>query len=163
MAVSKTATNNQFARTSLTGLRTVPLPGGPDQGIEPLADEHGRLWVRPIGVVPDPLPNTFQSIVIAQAQFIAIASEARLQNLIGYIRNMAALPFWIHIFNFNAAPILGQGPDIILPMAANQIEFSLAIPYYFNVGIVVAPSTTELTFTPDAGATMVGTAVMSVP
>ncbi len=55
MSGLKTQDNQQFALVSTTGARAVPLTTG--QGIEPLADGHGRLFTIVSGMGPIP-PGT---------------------------------------------------------------------------------------------------------
>lgn len=151
---NKNQINTQFARTSTTGTRDKPV-GGNNQGIEPLADENGRLWVNIFGFnppVPDPFPNTFYNSLIAASPLGVIihSGNSRLDILSGYVRSAAILPFWLHLFDSVAPPNLGDIPVSILPLQNNQLEFSKAQPKVFAAGIIIAPSSTELTFTAQA-------------
>ena len=160
MAVSKTATNNQFARTSLTGLRTVPLPGGPDQGIEPLADEHGRLWVNVFGFPPpSPYLVSNQISIVDQSVFNVGIGPLQLNNLVGFFITSPTTPLWLHFYDSVAITAPGDIPVIVLPIPDINIEFSWSIPYVFAVGLRAIASSTPNFFTEIVGISMSGSAV----
>jgi len=149
----KNQSNTQFARTSVSGTRSKPASGD-DEGIEPLADLSGRLWVNVVGFIPptpDPFPNSYNyasAIAAPAVGVIAHAGNSRLDILSGYIRGTPGTPFWLHIFNRAILPVTTVTvPDVILPIQDAQLEFSKAQPKVMSLGIVIAPSSTEQIYT----------------
>lgn len=138
----------QLVRTSASGVRTSGAAAD-DHGLDALADEYGRLWVRVVGLspVPDPYPTPQFSRTISANKWNVGAGPARLGALAGYVRSAPATPFWVHFFDQAAAPVNDDVPIIVLPMPANQVMFSYALPLLWTTDLFVSASSTEQTYT----------------
>ncbi len=165
MSNPKTMVNEQFARTSSNGVRTNPSNAN-DDGIAPLADYNGRLWVNVYGFVPppiDPFPNKadFQSANINSAGFTPISGSLRMGAFEGYVRAVTTFPCWFYCVDGGIGA--GTAPTIIIPVNANQRLFSYAIPFDFATSLSFGLSSTELTFTAVVGASFAISGVVYRP
>jgi len=148
----KDQTNNQFARTSTSiGNRSVPNPDGPDQGIEPLADDNGRLVVRLADsggfiTIPGSLGESLHYVQSGYVENGSIGLVPSILALIYGFNNNTSLRF---IQLFNGAPAPGDTPLISIPVPGNNGTFSLE-PFArmtFSTLIWFASSTTGNIYT----------------
>ncbi len=124
-----------------------------DTGSAPLVDEHGRLITRAAGsggFVPSVGGTTTQVPAGARSvadQIVVSAVPCTINDLIFYHRNAASRFFQIH----DASALLsgGEVPLYQIQVDAQPVLLSYTTQTPLAVGLVIAVSTTEDTFTAD--------------
>ena len=144
----KNQENQQFARTAgADGNRTFP-GDGPNRGIEPLADDQGRLIVRVFsGGTIGGLTVQYKTATLSENAQI-VSANSYLQLLFGF-NNINSL-IYFQLFNTAAAPIAGTVPDISI-LVPPFSDFSLgpnSPGWHFPLGIFYGSSSTPDTYTP---------------
>jgi hypothetical protein len=151
VAGRKTIENAQFARVASLGGQRVDAAGAlvtlaPNDGIEPLADNEGRLIVSTAGVPPAPgFTTRFQGNAYGVIQVPVTASATVIQVVDGFQTN--ALTRYVQLHD-----IAGAIPALNVPIVSVAVpggsEFSIAAPYEFLAnGLAIGLSTTPGTFT----------------
>ena len=153
MSGLKTRDNTQFGLVSADSTRA---GGGaaslaPSEGVEPLCDTEGRLWVRMVGgIVPPGFPTKVQASAAALTNSEQIhAGPCKLSTLSGF-NNSGATTYYAQIYDLAAAPGGGNVPVQSLPVVA-MAEFSWSPDLWeFTNGIWFGLSTTPLSYTAGA-------------
>lgn len=148
MAGLKTNDNQQFALVATNDARPVPLTSG--EGIEPLADPDGRLYVLIAGTVP-PAPGSITYYDNAGAfaqQSLAVVSAAPAALIRVYGFKAGPGTEYVQLYDLAAGP-----PGAAIPFAQFPVEQDAAFSLDFangrqlTTGLVVALSTTSTLYT----------------
>lgn len=144
--------NAHFARVSTVGTLASPSAQRADnEDQKPLCDEHGKLWITtmgPFGPIPGYLPVAQALSGGAFVTSATITGPGQNFAFSGFNSDPANL-LYVQMIDQLAAPVGGEAPDIIIPVPS-LAAFSYSLPISFSFGIVIAISTTPLTFTAPA-------------
>lgn len=89
------------------------------------------------------------NVLVTQA--VVSAVPCALDQIFGYNSDPGAGILYVQLHDKAVAVVLGDAPFVIIPVpSGGKVPYSLAAETIFAVGLVVAISTTELTFTPPA-------------
>lgn len=118
----------------------------------------------PIVQVIDPIP--FSVVVVPDVDFTrkrrALSNGLVTQQLVndteclltlvgGYNSDVApGSTSYVQLHDTNVPLVGGEIPIVIIPVSGGKISYSYGIETLFSIGIVIAMSTTELTFTAPA-------------
>ena len=156
MAGRKTGDNVQFAIVSADGTRATAgaLPLADGDGIEPIADENGQLWVRVSqSITPPGYPTREQASAAALTDAEVVHNGAAVLSVINGLNNDGAVLHYAQVYDLAAAPGPGDVPIQVIPVAP-MAEWSWSPDLWeFTNGIVVAMSTVPMSFA-SAGAVM---------
>lgn len=146
MAGRKTQDNTQFALVATNGARPMPLT--PGEGIEPLADSQGRLYVL-VANGPVPPGETIDyydngGAFAPQITAVVRATPGSLVRVYGF--KTAAGVEYVQLYNLAAGPPSGV-PFAQFPVGQNgTFSLDFATPRPLSVGLVVALSTSPTSF-----------------
>jgi len=143
----KTEESEQLCRASVSGIKDISAV----EGVSPLADDHGRLWVRPISVIP-PAFDLFKhqkssppgGVLVQSDNVTSFGLPAQIINISGYNANPSNL--FVQIFD-SLFVNPGDTPVITIPVPGNFSSFSYGAPFVCLNGISIAISLTSLTYT----------------
>jgi hypothetical protein len=158
--MKKDLTNIQFARVcnALFG-RNNPTAAA-DDGIEPLADNEGRLIVL-ASIVPSPndplikFDNPLSLIPDAGLQLWDGVDYRQFNNVWGFNNDSSNLRF-LQLHVSVAAPVITDIPVITIPVPFSNSTYSLSVGFQYGqgVGLWAVVSSTPDTFTPIVGSLM---------
>lgn len=142
-----------FGRASDDGITGLEIAeNGAPQRIA--VDEYGHVWVNAVVPPPTPITLSYYDSASFQTSQVVSAVAARLWNVFAH-HNVPGTTLYVQVFNAAAVPPPGATALISLPVETEIVanlsyESNQGRP--FSNGIVVALSTTDLTFTPYVGA-----------
>jgi hypothetical protein len=154
---AKDGTNAQWGLVSADGTRaTAGQPGaGNSDGVPPLVDEQGRVWVRGANA-PPPIP-TFETLWqeasggVNDAEIrgqIDPANQFILSQVSGFIEAAADTDVnYVQLFNRTGAPNPGDTPEVSIRIVGTQNYSWSPGQWLFDAGIRWAISTTANTYT----------------
>jgi hypothetical protein len=155
MSGRKTNDNSQFAIVSADGTRATAgaLPGANGDGLEPIADEQGRLWVRlASNIAPPGFPNRVQDSAAALINSEQVYAGPCVLSVISGFNNDGTLLRYAQVYDLAGAPGAGDVPVQSIPVAP-MAEWSWSPDLWeFTDGIWFALSSTALSFTDPGGA-----------
>ncbi len=142
----KSQVSEQLCRVAAFGVKDANA----FNAISPLADEHGRLWVRTIDPIPFIISNIQNSSPpsgsLVQAASVFGFGPLRIVNVSGY--NANATQLFVMLFDTANVPVLNDVPQITIPVPGTFTSFSYGAPFIMLNGLGIAISSTQFAYTP---------------
>lgn len=142
MAGLKNDDNKQFALVSEDGTRPVPQAAG--TGIEPLADQHGKLWT--LGApAPFPFPgfptrNQLYATSLVNNAELFTPGPGILEQVNGFVDGTEGTPVYVQLWDIAAwPPGEGDSPFEIPPIdGLNTYAYGPASGWRFENGLFIS-------------------------